>query len=200
MTFSEKVQWFYRYSLKLSSSLVGGFHIIRTRTVNSVYLICFNLLTHCCGCVGVQRDRVLEQSIALFSTAPRANLHRCLRVDFMNEVGVDGGGILREWLHLVCSQLFTGDLGLFSLTSSAIHQGYWINRTATEKTAEELQVYCWRAVCFNLYGWISHLSVLCSALDVRFLRKIARKDSVGRSTPECSALDSVVETHSWCTD
>uniref|UniRef100_M4BIE0 HECT-type E3 ubiquitin transferase n=1 Tax=Hyaloperonospora arabidopsidis (strain Emoy2) TaxID=559515 RepID=M4BIE0_HYAAE len=51
LTFSEKVQWFYRYSLKLSSSLVGGFHII------------------------------------------------------------------------------------------PIHQGYWINRTATEKTAEELQTY-----------------------------------------------------------
>ncbi|CAI5712080.1 unnamed protein product [Hyaloperonospora brassicae] len=118
LTFAEKAQWFYGYSLKLSHSLVDGFHTIR-----------------------VERDKVLKESVDLFLAAPRATLHRRFRVDFVNEVGVDGGGILREWLHLVCSELFRGDSGLFALTSSAAHQGYWINRTATEKTAEQLQTY-----------------------------------------------------------
>ncbi|KAH7479101.1 E3 ubiquitin-protein ligase SMURF1 [Phytophthora ramorum] len=118
LPFSEKAQWFYQYSLKLCSSIVDGYHTIR-----------------------IHRDRVLKQSMTLFMSAPDATLHRRLRVDFMDEVGVDGGGILREWLHLVCSQLFAESLGLFTLTSSAAHQGYWINRTATGKCTKQLQMY-----------------------------------------------------------
>ncbi|CAH0489336.1 unnamed protein product [Peronospora farinosa] len=118
LTFSKKVQWFYRYSLKLSSSIANGFHTIR-----------------------IHRDRVLKQSVTLLLSVPSATLHRSFRVHFMEEVGVDGGGILREWLHLICSQLFAEPLGLFSLTSSTVHQGYWINRTATKKSNEQLRMY-----------------------------------------------------------
>ncbi|KAG6609405.1 uncharacterized protein IUM83_00497 [Phytophthora cinnamomi] len=118
LAFSEKAQWFYQYSLKLSSSIVDGYHTIR-----------------------IHRDKVLKQSMTLFMSAPSGTLHRRLRVDFMDEAGVDGGGILREWLHLVCSQLFDDAPGLFTLTSSSAHQGYWINRTATGKCTKQLQTY-----------------------------------------------------------
>ncbi|KAG3233709.1 hypothetical protein PI124_g21220 [Phytophthora idaei] len=118
LAFSEKAQWFYQYSLKLCSSIVDGYHTIR-----------------------IHRDRVLKQSMNLFMSAPSGTLHRRLRVDFMDEAGVDGGGILREWLHLVCSQLFAEAPGLFALTSSSAHQGYWINRTPTEKFTKQLEVY-----------------------------------------------------------
>ncbi|KAG2807201.1 hypothetical protein PC116_g21364 [Phytophthora cactorum] len=118
LDFSEKAQWFYQYSLKLCSSIVDGYHTIR-----------------------IHRDRVLKQSMNLFMSAPSGTLHRRLRVDFMDEAGVDGGGILREWLHLVCSQLFAEAPGLFALTSSSAHQGYWINRTPTEKFTKQLEVY-----------------------------------------------------------
>ncbi|CAI5745279.1 unnamed protein product [Peronospora destructor] len=118
LTFSKKVQWFYRYSLKLSFSITDGFHTIR-----------------------IHRDKVLKQSVALFLSVPSATLHRRLRVDFMEEVGVDGGGILREWLHLICSQLFAEPLGLFSLTSATAHQSYWINRAATKKSTDQLRMY-----------------------------------------------------------
>ncbi|KAI9907847.1 hypothetical protein PsorP6_004108 [Peronosclerospora sorghi] len=90
---------------------------------------------------GIHRDKVLKQSMALFLSAPSATLHRRLRVDFMNENGIDGGGILREWLHLVCNQLFVETQGLFALTSSAAHQGYWIKRTAAKKTTDQLNMY-----------------------------------------------------------
>ncbi|KAE9011692.1 hypothetical protein PF010_g9792 [Phytophthora fragariae] len=118
LAFSEKAQWFYQYSLKLSSSIVDGYHTIR-----------------------IHRDKVLKQSMTLFMSAPSGTLHRRLRVDFMDEAGVDGGGILREWLHLVCSQLFADAPGLFSQTGSSAHQGYWINRTTTEKCTKQLQMY-----------------------------------------------------------
>ncbi|TDH65011.1 uncharacterized protein CCR75_008794 [Bremia lactucae] len=118
LSFSAKAQWFYLYSLKLSSSIVDGFHTIR-----------------------VHRERVLKQSMTLFMSAPSGFLHRRLRVDFMGEAGIDGGGILREWLHLVCSQISTEALGLFALTSSSAHQGYWIKRTSTAKSAKHLEMY-----------------------------------------------------------
>ncbi|ETP35555.1 hypothetical protein, variant 1 [Phytophthora nicotianae P10297] len=118
LVFSEKAQWFYQYSLKLCSSIVDGYHTIR-----------------------IHRDRVLKQSMNLFMSAPSGTLHRRLRVDFMDEAGVDGGGILREWLHLVCSQLFAEAPGLFTLTSSSAHQGYWFNRTSAEKCTKQLEMY-----------------------------------------------------------
>ncbi|KAF4047304.1 HECT domain-containing protein [Phytophthora infestans] len=118
LAFSEKAQWFYQYSLKLCSSIVEGYHTIR-----------------------IHRDRVLKQSMNLIMSAPSGTLHRRLRVDFVDEAGVDGGGILREWLHLVCSQLFAEAPGLFTLTSSSAHQGYWINRTSTGKCTKQLEMY-----------------------------------------------------------
>ncbi|GMF46440.1 unnamed protein product [Phytophthora fragariaefolia] len=99
--------------------------------------------------------------MALFMSAPSGTLHRRLRVDFMDEVGVDGGGILREWLHLVCSQLFTEAPGLFTPTSSSAHQGYWINRTTTGKCTKQLEVISLR---FWLRTLSRDLTELCHAV------------------------------------
>ncbi|KAF1335684.1 hypothetical protein FI667_g1254, partial [Globisporangium splendens] len=116
--FSEKVRWFYQQSLKLSSSLVEGFHTIR-----------------------IHREHVLKQSFQIFLTAPTATLRRRLRVDFMEEPGIDGGGILREWIHLICNQVFSDKLGVFQLTNSSAHQGYWISRNAGKHCRNHLQMY-----------------------------------------------------------
>ncbi|TMW60683.1 hypothetical protein Poli38472_000725 [Pythium oligandrum] len=89
---------------------------------------------------GVHREHMLKQSMQLFLTAPSTTLRRHLRVDFMEEPGVDGGGILREWLHLVCSSLFSDALGVFEPANSSIHQGYWINRNAALRCRSHLQV------------------------------------------------------------
>ncbi|KAL7691329.1 putative HECT domain, Zinc finger, RanBP2-type, HECT, E3 ligase catalytic domain-containing protein [Plasmopara halstedii] len=118
LSFLEKTQWFYQYSLKLCPSIVDGHHTIR-----------------------IHRDRVIEQSMALFMSTPIGTLHRRLRVDFMGEAGVDGGGLLREWLHLVCNELFSETQGLFTLTSSSAHQGYWILRASKEDVTKQLKMY-----------------------------------------------------------
>jgi E3 ubiquitin ligase SMURF1/2 len=89
----------------------------------------------------VHRDRVLKQTVQIFQVTPPVTLRRHLRVDFMDEPGIDGGGILREWLQLVCKELFAETLGLFKRTASSVDGGYWIHRTATRKSNSELQMY-----------------------------------------------------------
>lgn len=90
---------------------------------------------------GIHREHVLKQSFQIFLTAPTATLRRRLRVDFMEEPGIDGGGILREWIHLICNQIFLDSLGIFQLTNSTAHQGYWINRNAAKQCRNHLQMY-----------------------------------------------------------
>lgn len=64
-----------------------------------------------------------------------------MRVDFMEEPGVDGGGILREWVHLICDELFAAPLGLFAPTHSSAHSGLWIRRAgAAPRSQETLEV------------------------------------------------------------
>ena len=91
-------------------------------------------------CAGIHREHVLKQSFQIFLTAPTATLRRRLRVDFMEEPGIDGGGILREWIHLICNQVFSDKLGIFQLTNSTAHQGYWISRNAGKHCRNHLQV------------------------------------------------------------
>uniref|UniRef100_K3W795 HECT-type E3 ubiquitin transferase n=1 Tax=Globisporangium ultimum (strain ATCC 200006 / CBS 805.95 / DAOM BR144) TaxID=431595 RepID=K3W795_GLOUD len=90
---------------------------------------------------GIHREHVLKQSFQIFLTAPTATLRRRLRVDFMEEPGIDGGGILREWIHLICNQVFSDKLGIFQLTNSSAHQGYWISRNAGKHCRNHLQMY-----------------------------------------------------------
>lgn len=66
-------------------------------------------------------------------------LRRRLRVDFVDEPGIDGGGILREWMQLLCQELFTESRGLFVTTNSVYHHGYWINRHG-RRSPERLKV------------------------------------------------------------
>lgn len=77
--------------------------------------------------------------MALLSKASAMVLRRRLRVDFLDEPGVDGGGILREWLQLLCKELFADSRDLFTTTNSPQHHGYWIKRTS-DKQPDRLQV------------------------------------------------------------
>jgi hypothetical protein len=47
-------------------------------------------------------------------------------VCFKNEVGVDGGGLQREWLLLCINHLFAEDMGLFRVVDKQ-SQSFWIN-------------------------------------------------------------------------
>lgn len=141
LRFSEKTRWFYQQSFKLSSSLIEGFHTIRAWCSESWWRWCGNRDPHQLAVhAGIHREHVLKQSFQIFLAAPTATLRRRMRVDFMEEPGIDGGGILREWVHLICNEVFSDSLGLFALTNSSAHEGYWINRDAATRCQDAHEV------------------------------------------------------------
>jgi hypothetical protein len=99
----------------------------------------------CPAITGIRRENVLDESMNLLSKASAMVMRRRLRVDFVDEPGIDGGGILREWLQLLCQELFAESRGLFATANSSQHHGYWIKRTNDTQPAR-LQV---SAACIN---------------------------------------------------
>ncbi|KAJ0408492.1 hypothetical protein P43SY_006422 [Pythium insidiosum] len=118
LPFPLKLQWFLRESLRLSDEQGD-----------------------CNYTIHIHREHLLKQSMQLFLTAPPLSLRRHLRVDFMAEPGQDGGGILREWLQLVCHELFAESLGLFVQTSTSAEPRYWINRNAARTCRSHLEMF-----------------------------------------------------------
>ncbi|DBA03296.1 TPA: hypothetical protein N0F65_011655 [Lagenidium giganteum] len=179
--FSDKIQWFYSYELKYSIPPLDGDHTIR-----------------------VHREHVLKQSVEILLTAPPETLRRNLRVTFMDEPGIDAGGILREWVHLVCKHLFAEELGIFQRTNTTHGCGYWINPDASKVCRNHVQFLSFFGKLIGkalLDGLILDVR-LCSPLlkqllgyplglhDVRFLDERIHKSLVWvLQTPDISSLD-----------
>ncbi|KDO30916.1 hypothetical protein SPRG_04819 [Saprolegnia parasitica CBS 223.65] len=101
-----------------------------------------------CHSILVRRQFVLEDSVAHFSAAAdRGRFHEHLQVTFEGEAALDAGGVLREWFGLVCAELFSGPLGLFS-TTHAENQSYWIN------PASKLALGKYHLHYFRFAGWV----------------------------------------------
>jgi E3 ubiquitin ligase SMURF1/2/E3 ubiquitin-protein ligase NEDD4 len=77
----------------------------------------------------VHRDRLLQESFEQFMGISRSlDLHRWMRVQFIGELGIDAGGLEREWFTLLCEELFHQDQGLFSCSAGETFAGsYHIN-------------------------------------------------------------------------
>ncbi|KAJ0395225.1 hypothetical protein P43SY_004083 [Pythium insidiosum] len=54
------------------------------------------------GCT-IPRDCLVPKSVALLAGLPAEQLHRRLRIRFEGDVGIDAGGLYREWFLLMCS-------------------------------------------------------------------------------------------------
>lgn len=89
----------------------------------------------------------------MLAKSSTAVMRRRLRVDFQDEPGVDGGGILREWLQLMCQEMFAESQGLFAPTNSSQHHGYWIKRSSSGPDPQRLQL-------FNFFGRVLGKAVL----------------------------------------
>ncbi|OQR96740.1 HECT E3 ubiquitin ligase [Achlya hypogyna] len=107
-----------------------------------------------CHSILVRRQFVLEDSVAHFTTAAgRGRFHEHLQVTFEGEAALDAGGVLREWFGLVCAELFSGPLGLFS-TTHAENQSYWIN------PASKLALGKYHLQYFRFAGWLLGRGIL----------------------------------------
>ncbi|RHY91921.1 hypothetical protein DYB35_010060, partial [Aphanomyces astaci] len=77
--------------------------------------------------IRVRRQFIFEDSVKLLQHSIVAGrIREYMHISFEGEEGLDAGGILREWYLLVCHEVFSATLGLFS-TTHAENQSYWIN-------------------------------------------------------------------------
>jgi len=68
----------------------------------------------------VDRENMIETSLAAFTNVPYKDLIRIPEVHFGDEEGFDGGGLTREWLTLLGKELFDPNSGLFRLAENKI--------------------------------------------------------------------------------
>ncbi|ETV96234.1 hypothetical protein, variant [Aphanomyces invadans] len=92
----------------------------------------------------IRRDAVLEESMHLLMLIPAADIRQRLRIEFIDEPGLDAGGLLREWVLLLCERLFDGSYGLFQ-SSHVENAGYWINTNSAQLKPDHLK-------CFEFIG------------------------------------------------
>jgi hypothetical protein len=82
----------------------------------------------------VRRSHVVQDTINSLLRAPQDHLGRRLMVTFQGEEALDAGGVGREFFHLLTSQLFSPDYGMFAVVNG---NHYWFTPTRVE----ELDVY-----------------------------------------------------------
>lgn len=68
--------------------------------------------------VKVRRSNILEDSYRIISTANRPDLLKTkLWIEFENELGLDYGGVTREWFFLLSKEMFNPYYGLFEYSA-----------------------------------------------------------------------------------
>ncbi|XP_065659340.1 E3 ubiquitin-protein ligase SMURF2 isoform X2 [Hydra vulgaris] len=69
--------------------------------------------------IEVSRDDVFEQSYQSIMKTKARELRKRLVVKFKNEVGLDFGGIAREWLYILSQEMFNPYYGLFKYSKDS---------------------------------------------------------------------------------
>ncbi|KAF0701239.1 Aste57867_8276 [Aphanomyces stellatus] len=124
LPFRHKVRWFLQELDKVAVPWEEG-HLLLSRAQ-------------------IRRDAVLEESMHLLMLIPASDIRQRLRIEFIDEPGLDAGGLLREWVLLLCERLFDGSYGLFQ-TSHVENFGYWINTNSAQLRPDHLK-------CFEFIG------------------------------------------------
>ncbi|EQC25918.1 hypothetical protein SDRG_16217 [Saprolegnia diclina VS20] len=88
----------------------------------------------------IRRDAVLDESLHLLMLVPASDIRQRLRIEFIDEPGLDAGGLLREWVLLLCERLFDESYGLFQATHVE-NLGYWFNTNAAQLRDDHLKCY-----------------------------------------------------------
>jgi len=88
----------------------------------------------------VRRQHLLHDSIDAVMSLSRDDMRKIWRFEFMSEVGVDAGGLAREWFELVSKKLFDPDFGLF-LPSATNQMAMRINPDSELACPEDHLIY-----------------------------------------------------------
>ncbi|KAG7401190.1 hypothetical protein PHYBOEH_002374 [Phytophthora boehmeriae] len=90
--------------------------------------------------LSVHREYMLEESMDhMFCIQPK-NLRSFMRINFLDESGVDAGGVHREWFMLVNELLASKTLRLFICTNNA-DQSYFLNPQSRTEVGEDHLAY-----------------------------------------------------------
>ncbi|TMW57259.1 hypothetical protein Poli38472_003184 [Pythium oligandrum] len=76
--------------------------------------------------LSVHRDYILEQSIEHLTCIPEQHIRSVMRIDFLEESGIDAGGLHREWFMALIEMFTQPDVGLFVCTNRQ-DQTYYLN-------------------------------------------------------------------------
>ncbi|KAH9639070.1 hypothetical protein HF086_003601 [Spodoptera exigua] len=96
----------YRRAGRSESTLTGGSSSLTTSNVPNKFEI------------KVRRNSILEDSYRIISSVSRLDLLKTkLWVEFESEVGLDYGGLAREWFFLLSKEMFNPYYGLFEYSA-----------------------------------------------------------------------------------
>ncbi|ODV96705.1 hypothetical protein PACTADRAFT_48527 [Pachysolen tannophilus NRRL Y-2460] len=68
--------------------------------------------------IRVRREHISNDSLRCIQQHPN-DLRKSLRVEFINEPGIDAGGLKKEWFLLLSKELFNPDKGLFTYNETS---------------------------------------------------------------------------------
>ncbi|UIZ27405.1 hypothetical protein KXD40_005765 [Peronospora effusa] len=90
--------------------------------------------------LSVHRDYMLEESLDHMYCIQPKNLRSFMRINFLDESGVDAGGVHREWFMLVNELLASPTLRLFTCQNKA-DQSFFINSQSHAEVGEDHLAY-----------------------------------------------------------
>lgn len=90
--------------------------------------------------IAVRRDELLSDSINAVMSLGREDLRKIWRFDFMGEMGIDAGGLAKEWYLLVTKAIFDADSGLW-LSSEGNQMLMRINPSSEVSCPEDHLIY-----------------------------------------------------------
>ncbi|KAE9046936.1 hypothetical protein PR003_g1287 [Phytophthora rubi] len=90
--------------------------------------------------LSVHREFMLEESMDHMYCIQPKNLRSFMRINFLDENGVDAGGVHREWFMLVNELLASPTLQLFKCTNKA-DQSYFLNPQSRAEVGEDHLAY-----------------------------------------------------------
>jgi len=90
--------------------------------------------------IQVRREHLLDDSIQAVMSLGRTNLRESWRLEFIGELGLDAGGLIREWFQLVSEDIFNPDRGLWN-SNEGNQMCNQINAAAELTCGPEYRIY-----------------------------------------------------------
>lgn len=90
--------------------------------------------------LSVHRDYVLEESVEHLGCIQEKYIRSVLRINFLEENGVDAGGLQREWFTMLNELLLNPTAGLFKCTNKE-SQAFYLNSASRYDNGEDHLIY-----------------------------------------------------------